>query len=208
MTVTCSICASTEGPFIQEPTGVPASPYFIKCHVCAHDNEFITFKNTVGMVASPQAMQRYFYKCPGCGNLYYKAVPYAFLRYNVKQCPSCGNAFPAEEDILFPESAQAFGMAMKGSPFNLASEEIEPLYEKLLKIQPLLSKAIDDILLVETPKGKDIWVICRGYDSEVQNALEWVLMKGVDNKLSFSQSQRADFAFKETGVRILRQSKQ
>jgi len=208
MTIICSICASIEGPFTQEPTGVSLSPYFIKCQSCTQKFPYISFDKTVGKSASRSSVEKYFYKCPKCRSLYYKAIPYAFLNFDVRECPGCNHPFPSEQDIEFPESSRAYKSVMKGAAFKLSPEELELLYEKLLKMQPVLSKAIDDILLVETPKGKDIWVVCMGNDSEVQSALQWILMKAVDKKMSFSSSRRYEFAMKEDGLKILRQSKQ
>ena len=94
-------------------------------------------------------------------------------------------------------------MVLKGSAFKRSPEELELLYEKLLSVQPLLSKAVGNIMLVEAPNGMDIWVVCRGNDPQVQKALRWILMKAAERKLTFSQSQRYDFAIK--GVTILRQ---
>ncbi len=206
MTTACSLCASTDGPFLQEPTGLRKSPYFYKCQKCSVDNKYTTFKDTVGMNPSKASISEYFYICPGCANLYYMAIPYANLRYDVKVCPSCGTQFPSEEDIAYTAEHQAYKVALKGRPYNLPEEAFEPLYDKLLEVLPKLSKAIDDFLLVETKKGKDIWAITKGNDSQMEKALQWVLMKAVDRKMSFSSSQRYDFAIK--GVKILKQSKQ
>ena len=91
-----------------------------------------------------------------------------------------------------------------GQPFNFTEDSFEPLFDKLVELLPKLSNAIDAILLVESQKGKDIWVVCKGNDPQVQKALQWVLMKAIDRKMSFSGSQRYDFAI--AGVKILKQS--
>jgi len=203
MKTACSICASIEGPFTQEPTGVAASPHFVKCQTCAQKYTGITFKGTVGSGASPASVQKYFYQCPGCANLYYKAIPYAFLSFDVRQCPSCDHAFPTEESVEFPESSRTFQMAMKGSATQRTPEELDEIYDKLVELHPLISKAVENIMLVETPQGRDIWAITAGNDPQVQQALQWILMKAADRKLTFSQSQRSDFAIQ--GVTILKQ---
>lgn len=205
MKISCSLCASIDGPFLQEPTGLSKSPFFYKCQKCSEENKYTTFKDTVGLRLSESSVREFFYICPGCANLYYMAIPYAYLRYDVKSCPSCGCLFPSEEDISYSEESQTFKVVLKGGPYNLSEDAFEPLYNKLLALTPKLSKAIDEVLLVETPRGKDIWVVCKGNDSQVEKALQWVLMKAVDRAMTFSSSQRFDFAIKE--VKILKQSK-
>jgi hypothetical protein len=51
MTAICSTCASVDGPFIKEPTGIPSSPYFYQCQRCSEENRYITFKDAVGITA-------------------------------------------------------------------------------------------------------------------------------------------------------------
>lgn len=202
----CSICASTDGPFIQEPTGVPTSPFFIKCQACTQKYPYISFDKTVGKGAPLKSVSKYFYQCEGCGNLFYNAIPYAFQHYGVKACPGCQHPFPSEKDIQFPPSSLAYKSVLKGANFSLSSTEIEELYEKLLLIQPQFSKAIEKIFLVELPKGSDIWVICIGNDSEVENALRSILLKETDRRMTFSSSQRFEFAMETEGLKVLRES--
>jgi hypothetical protein len=203
MTVACSICASTDGPFAQEPTGVATSPHFVKCQTCTQKYAGISFKGTVGSSATLDSVKGSFYPCSGCENLYYKAIPYAFLNFDVRQCPSCDHPFPTEESIEYPQSSKAYKVALKGSAFNRTAEELDAIYEKLVTIQPKLSKAVENIMLVESPQGRDIWAVLAGDDSRVQEALQWILMKAADRKLTFSGSQRYDFAVK--GVTIHKQ---
>jgi hypothetical protein len=46
----------------------------------------------------------------------------------------------------------------------VSDEDLELLYEKIVAMHPTSSKAIDNIMLVATEKGKDIWVITKGND--------------------------------------------
>jgi len=96
---------------------------------------------------------------------------------------------------------------MQSMSHAVSDEDLELLYEKIVAMHPTLSKAIDNIMLVATEKGKDIWVITKGNDGQVGEALRWVLFKLVDRRLSFAGSQRFDFAIKEAGVSILKQMK-
>jgi hypothetical protein len=207
MTPVCSICASVEGPYIQEPTGVPSSPFFYKCRACTQKYPEITFDKTVMRGSAFELVKQYFYICPGCGNMYYKAIPYAFLRFDLRKCPACDHPFPTESDIEFPVSSQAVQIALMGSSISLPPEEITPLFDKLVEILPALSKAIDEIVLVDTPKRREIWAVCKGNHGQVQEALRWVLLKAVNRKLTFSQSQRADVALKDPAIKILRRTR-
>jgi len=204
--IICSICAFTEGPFIQESTGVPTSPNFYKCQSCAQDYTHISFDKTVGKGAPIQLVNKYFYPCAGCGSLFYNAIPYAYLNFSVKACPGCQHPFPSEKDIHFPPSDIAFQSVLKGSNSALTHAEIEEVFMKLTMIQPKISKAINQILLVELPKGPDIWVVCKGNDAQIQNTLRLVLSKETGRRMSFSSSQRYEFAMKIDGLKVLRQS--
>ena len=208
MTTVCSICASTEGPFTQETTGVTSSPYFIKCQSCNLNLPAVSFDGTVGRSPSRSSFEKYFYECPDCGTLFYGAIPYAFTHFGVTECPNCHHAFPAGEDIEFPESSKADQSVLSNSFGPDSLEELEPLYEKLVAQQPKLSKAIANVMLVKTAKRHDIWVVCRGSDPATKRALRPLLMAFVDKKLSFSGSGLWKFAREEEGLTIIRQMKE
>jgi len=204
MTTVCSICGSTESPFTQEPTGVMSSPYFIKCQSCNLNLSEITFNGTVGRSPSKIKFEEYFYECPDCGMLFYRAIPYAYTHFGITGCPNCNHAFPASEDIKFPNSTKAV-LSNFFKPDSL--EELELLYEKLVVQLPKLSKAIANVMLVETARGYDIWVVCKGSDPVIESSLRPLLMTFVDKKLSFSCSALLKFARKEKGLTIIRQMK-
>lgn len=208
MTTVCSICASTEGPFTQETTGVTSSPYFIKCQSCNLNFTQISFGGTIGHSPSRSKFEEYFFECPDCGTLFYCAIPYAFTDFGVTECPNCHHAFPASEDIEFPESSKANQSVLMDSFVPESLEETELLYEKMVAQQPKLAKAIANVMLVKTPRGHDIWIVCQGSDSSVANSIRPLLMAFVDNKLSFPGSMLWKFAKEKEGVTIIRQMKE
>ena len=139
MTTACSLCASTDGPFLQEPTGLRESPYFYKCQKCSVDNKYTTFKDTVGMNPSKASINEYFYICPGCTNLYYMTIPYANLRYDVKVCPSCGTRRMADsvallvDDILPYQPMRQWGLSILFPlrfPFQTTCESALPMADE------------------------------------------------------------------------------
>lgn len=199
----CSICASTEGPFTQEPTGVTSSPFFIKCEKCNYMYPRITFEGNTKN-PSQDTFEKYYYKCSGCGALFYKAIPYAFTYFGVRECPVCNHPFPSEEDIKFPNSTKCVMSNIFGRD---TLEELEPLYEKLVEQQAKLSKAIDNIMLVKTDKKYDLWVVTKGSDGEIQSSLRPILLRITDNKLAFSISQLLKFAKKKEGLKIIKEIK-
>ena len=208
MTTVCSICASTKGPFTQEATGVASSPYFIKCQSCNLNLPAVSFDGTVGRSTSRSSFEKYFYECPGCGTLFYGAIPYAFTHFGVTECPNCHRAFPAGGDIEFPESSRGDQSVLSNSFGPDSLEELEPLYEKLVAQQPQLSKAITNVMLVKTARRYDIWVVCQGSDPATERALRPLLMAFVDKKLSFSSSGLWRFAKEEEGLTVIRQMKE
>ncbi len=208
MTTVCSICASTEGPFTQEMTGVTSSPYFIKCQSCNLNFPAISFDGTVGRSPSRSSFEKYFYECPDCGTLFYKAIPYAFLHFGVTECPNCNRDLPGGEDIEFLDSSKANQGVLMNTFKPDSLEELEPLYEKLVAQQPKLSKAIANVMLVETAKGYDIWVVCQGSDPATKRSLQPILMAIVDKKLSFFGSGLLKFAREEEGLTIIKQMKE
>ncbi|TFH42663.1 MAG: hypothetical protein E4G94_05905 [ANME-2 cluster archaeon] len=168
----------------------------------------------MGKGASSSSVEKYFYTCPKCRSLYYKAIPFAFYSFDVRECPGCNHPFPSEQDIEFSEASRVHKSVMQARAFTNprhTPEKLETLYEKLLKLLPVLSKAIDDIMLVDTPEGKDIWVVCMGRDDhekgDVETPLQYILGKAIDYDLSFSLSTTYEGAMKEEGLKILRQSK-
>jgi hypothetical protein len=197
MGVACSICASTKGPFTQEPTGVKTSPYFVKCQTCAQKYTQISFDGTIGRNPAPSLYRKYFHECPNCHSLYYGAIPYAYLHYSVTECPICGEGLPIGSDLEFANAGPETQDALKSGVFrdeHRSLDYLKPLYDKLVARHSSLSKAIDNIMLIETERGNDIWVITKGTDPNLTEALQKVLFNIVDKKLSFSSSQRFSFA--------------
>ena len=197
MGMACSICASTEGPFTQEPTRVSSSPFFVKCHSCVQKYTQISFDSTIGRNPTPSLYSKYFHECPSCHSLYYGAVPYATLHYSVTKCPVCGEGFPTGSDLEFSNAGPETQDALKSGVFrdeDRSLDYLKPLYDKLVAQHSALSKAIDNIMLIETERGNDIWVITKGSDSILTGALQTILFNIVEKKLRFSNSQRFSFA--------------
>lgn len=197
MGMACSICASTEGPFTQEPTGVKTSPFFVKCDACAQKYTEISFDRTIGRNPVPSLYKKYFHECSNCHSLFYGAIPYAYLHYSVAKCPMCGEGFPTGSDIEFLNIGEANQDAIKSGVYrneDRSLDYLKPLYDKLVAQHSTLSKAIDSIMLIETERGNDIWVITKGSDPILTGTLQTILFNTVDRKLSFSSAQRLSFA--------------
>ena len=207
-TTVCSICASTEGPFAQEETGIRSSPYFIKCESCQTKFPLVSFASTVGHSPSKSIFKDFFYECPKCGILFYRKIPYAYTRFGVSGCPNCRHSFPSMEDIEYPESSKTHRAVMNNASGPDSPEELEPLYENLVANKPKLSKTIENVMLVKTANYHDIWVVCKGADMDIESSLRPFLMAFVDHKLTFGATRRWKFARKEKGLTIIRQMKE
>jgi len=205
----CSICANTDGPFVQEPTGRAATPHFVKCSTCAQKYIQISFTGTAGPNPSEKTFNEYFHECPQCHSLYYGSIPYAFFHYSVEKCPVCQRDFPDGSDMEFENTGVEEQEAIMSGVFKdefRSLDHLKPIYEKLVKQYPKYSKVFEKIMLVETKRGNDIWVITKGSDMRKVRNLQSLIFKLSDKAFSFSNSQRFKFA-KSDIVKIIDQVK-
>jgi len=206
MSTYCHVCAQPiEGPYSSEkiPPGVTSNAFFVKCQSCTSKYPGITFASTAGRSPTRSSFEYSFYECEGCGSLFYcgtKGIPFAYSNFNAETCPNCGQSLPTGEQIDFEPSDTAPLMAlMNGFPGPL--EKMQPLYETLTEAVPkhlTLSKIVTNIMLVNTPKGHDIWVIYQAdLDFSSERAMVTQLRKLVDNALVFMSGQQLQYALND-----------
>jgi hypothetical protein len=214
MTTYCHVCARPiEGPCSKEkiPPGVTSHAFFIKCQSCTSDYPGIAFADTAGRNPTRSSFEQSFYECSGCGSLFFcgtKGFPFARSNFGVECCPKCGQVFPTGEQI----GLQLSDTAPPRAVMNLTGdtlEKMQPLYETLTELvpkHPTLSKVVTMILLVNTPKGHDVWVVHQtDFDFDTERAIIAQLRKLVDGALAFSSSGDLVHSLEGEGVAVIRQ---
>jgi len=203
MTTYCHVCAKPiKGAYSKEniPSGVTSHTVFIKCQSCSSDYPGITFADSAGRNPTRSSFENSFYECNGCGSLYFcssKGIPFAYSGFSVEACPKCGQPLPTGAEIEFEPSDESRAL-QGGSPGSL--EKMQPLYKTLSESvpkHPSLSKIVTSIMLVNTPRGHDIWVIYQAeFDFNTERAIVTQLRKLVDG-IAFSGSQALEYALKD-----------